>query len=198
VGRRSATTEHACPPWYDENHRRAYPGLPAKCDPRRPGRGRPLSVARDRAVGGVACGGAEVGRRVGAGAAAEAVGARLAGEPVVANGAARAVVAPPQDTVSLPCRRTAGRSLPRQRQGPQTVTAVERCDRCRSLLGARRGARARRAERGSGPRLWAQLDCRATGCSAGTCLVGSAYGGVALSSTVVRMRCRASTRPVGA
>jgi hypothetical protein len=48
----------------------------------------------DRAVGGVALGGGEVGRRVGAGAAAEAVGARPAGEPVAAAAAAQAVVAP--------------------------------------------------------------------------------------------------------
>src|SRR6266540_1623485 len=46
----------------------------------------------DRAVGGVALGGDEVGRRVGPGAAAEAVRARPAGEPVVASGAEQGVV----------------------------------------------------------------------------------------------------------
>jgi hypothetical protein len=30
--RRTATTEHACPPWCDKNHRRAYPDILAECD----------------------------------------------------------------------------------------------------------------------------------------------------------------------
>jgi hypothetical protein len=36
-------------------------------------------------------------------------------------------------------------------------------DRCRPLLGAWRGARAGRDDRGSSPRLWRQPDCRVRG-----------------------------------
>jgi hypothetical protein len=53
----------------------------------------PRSCLRDRAVGGVAFGGGEVGCGVDAAAAAEAVGARPAGEPVATGAAAQAVVA---------------------------------------------------------------------------------------------------------
>src|SRR5215203_1027590 len=105
--RRSATTEHACLPWCDENHRRAYPDILAEGDPRRPGRGRPLIGGRaapsrrarsrwlgDRAVAGVALCRGEVGRHVVVtGTATEAVSARAAGEPVVASSTAHDVVA---------------------------------------------------------------------------------------------------------
>jgi hypothetical protein len=53
----------------------------------------PPSCLRDRAVGGVAFGGGEVGYEVDAAAAAEAVCARPAGEPVATGAAAQAVVA---------------------------------------------------------------------------------------------------------
>jgi hypothetical protein len=48
-------------------------------------------------------------------------------------------------------------------QGPQTVTAVDRWRPLQTAAWGMAGARAGRDERGSSPRLWRQLDCRATG-----------------------------------
>jgi len=68
-------------------------GLPATPDWRRASSGpTPLYHLRDRAVAGVASGGAEVGRRVDIGAAAEAVRTGSAGEHVVARTSAQPVV----------------------------------------------------------------------------------------------------------